>query len=109
MTKNEEKAIKWIKNVRDNAVIELSYNLENKSNVHSSLCAERKEKTETILKMFEELKQYRTIGTVEEIKKVVQFLSLDNDNGIIEDLRLLNQYMFIGTVEECREAMKSED
>lgn len=56
----------------------------------------------------EEIQQYRAIGTVEEIKKVVQFLSLDNDNGIIEDLQLLNKYQFIGTVEECREAREKQ-
>lgn len=56
----------------------------------------------------EEIQQYRAIGTVEEIKKVVQFLSLDNDNGIIEDLQLLNKYQFIGTVEECREARERQ-
>lgn len=60
------------------------------------------------IKALEEIQQYRTIGTVEEIKKVVQFLSLDNDNGIIEDLQLLNKYQFIGTVEECREARERQ-
>lgn len=60
------------------------------------------------LDLLEELQQYRAIGTVEEIKKVVRFLSMDNDNGIIEDLQLLNQYQLIGTVEECREARERQ-
>lgn len=59
-------------------------------------------------KVLEEIQQYRAIGTVEEIKKVVRFLSMDNDNGIIEDLQLLNQYQLIGTVEECREARERQ-
>lgn len=62
----------------------------------------------TVIEALREIEQYRAIGTVEEIKKVVQFLSLDNDNGIIEDLQLLNKYRFIGTVEECREARERQ-
>lgn len=62
----------------------------------------------TIGKILEECAEYEAIGTVEEIKKVVRFLSMDNDNGIIEDLQLLNQYQLIGTVEECGEAMEKQ-
>lgn len=66
------------------------------------------EATKVAIKSMKEIQQYRSIGTVEEIKKVIQFLSLDNDNGIIEDLEELNKYKFIGTVEECREAVERQ-
>lgn len=104
MTENEEQAVKWMKSVRDDAVAILDYIAKNEPNVSPMLYAGRKEKAGVIIKGFEELERYRAIGTVEEIRKVVQFLSLDNDNGIIEDLELLNKYRFIGTAEECREA-----
>ena len=103
MTENEEQAVKWMKSVRDDAVAILDYIAKNEPNVSPMLYAGRKEKAGVIIKGFEELERYRAIGTVEEIRKVVQFLSLDNDNGIIEDLELLNKYRFIGTAEECRE------
>ena len=54
----------------------------------------------------EELLQYRAIGTMEEIKKVISFLSCDDDNSIIDDMNLLNQYRVIGTLEELQNAMK---
>lgn len=108
MTENEAKAIKWMKSVRDDAVVTLDSIAKNEPNVSPMLYAGRREKAETIIKGFEELEQYRAIGTVEEIKKVVQFLSLDNDRGIIEDLQSLNKYWSIGTVEECREARERQ-
>lgn len=63
---------------------------------------------EMAIKALEEIQQYRAIDTVEECRKAVRFLSMDNDNGIIEDLQLLNQYQLIGTVKECREAMEKQ-
>lgn len=63
---------------------------------------------DTAVNALEEIQQYRAIGTVEEIKKLVRFLSLDNDNQIIEDMELLNKYKFIGTVEDCREARERQ-
>ena len=54
------------------------------------------------IQALEEIQQYRAIGTVEDIKKVISFLSMDEDNSIINDLELLNQYKFLGTVEELQ-------
>jgi len=48
----------------------------------------------------EEIQQYRALGTVEEIKKIISFLSLDGETGLIDDANLLNQYRMLGTVEE---------
>lgn len=56
----------------------------------------------------EEIQQYRAIGAVEEIKKLVRFLSIDNDREIIKELEELRNYVSIGTVEECREARERQ-
>lgn len=68
MTGNEEKAIKWMKSVRDDAVVTLNYITENEPNVSPMLYAGRKEKAETIINGFKELEQYRAIGTVERCR-----------------------------------------
>lgn len=69
MTENEAKSIKWMKCVRDDAVVTLDNIAKNEPNVSPMLYAGRKEKAETIIKGFEELEQYRTIGTVEECRE----------------------------------------
>jgi hypothetical protein len=68
MTENEIKAIKWIKNVRDDAVITLDHIQKNEPNVSPMLYAGRKQKSETIMEMCEQLEQYRAIGTIDEFK-----------------------------------------
>lgn len=68
MTENEIKAIKWLKNMRDDAVVTLEHIQKNEPNVSPMLYAGRKEKAEIILEMCEELEQHRAIGTVEEHK-----------------------------------------
>ena len=56
----------------------------------------------------EEIRQYRAIGTVEDITKVVRFLSVDNDESIIDDIEEVTKYRLIGTIEECREAIEKQ-
>lgn len=68
MTENEAKSIKWMKCVRDDAVVTLDNIAKNEPNVSPMLYAGRKEKAETIIKGFEELEQYRAIGTIEECR-----------------------------------------
>ena len=68
MTEHEKKAIKWMQNVRDDAVVTLDHIAKEESNVSPMLYAGRKEKAEAIIKGFEELEQYREIGTVEEYR-----------------------------------------
>ena len=72
MTEQEKKAIKWMQNVRDDAVVTLDYIAKEEPNVSPMLYAGRKEKAETIIKGFEELEQYREIGTPEECRKAVK-------------------------------------
>lgn len=50
----------------------------------------------------EEIQQYRALGTVEDIKKIINFLSLDGEKGLIDDMNMLNQYRMLGTVEEFK-------
>lgn len=72
MTENEAKAIKWMECVKDNAAVTLDQIKKNEPNVSPMLYAGRKEKAETIIRGFEELEQYRAIGTVEECQKAVE-------------------------------------
>ena len=72
MTEQENKAIKWMKNVRDDAVVTLDHIAKEEPNVSPMLYAGRKEKAETIIKGFEELEQYRAIGTPDECRAAVE-------------------------------------
>ena len=56
----------------------------------------------------EKLAKYEAIGTVEDIQKVLSFLSDENKRSIIDDLKLLNEYKEIGTVEELK-ALKEKN
>ena len=69
MTEQEAKAIKWIKSVRDDAVVTLDHIKKNEPNVSPVLYAGRKERAEAILNAFEELEQYRELGAVEELRE----------------------------------------
>ena len=105
MTENEIKAIKWIKNVRDDAVIALDHIQKNEPNVNPMSYAGRKKKAETIMEMFEELEQYRAIGTVAEFKKIEESFNVISDkvwNYILAGKELLERYEAIGTIEEFK-------
>lgn len=58
MTNSELEALRWIEEVRDDTV--------------AMLYAGKEEKTEIIVKAFEELEQYRAIGTVEECRAAME-------------------------------------
>ena len=72
MTENEAKAVKFIKNIKDNAVVTLDHIAKEEPNVSPLLYEGRKEKANTILAMVGELQQYRSIGTVEECRTAVE-------------------------------------
>lgn len=105
MTEQEQKAIKWMQNVRDDAVVTLDHIAKEEPNVSPMLYAGRKEKAETIIKGFEELEQYREIGTVREFKSCKRFGSIEK---ILSSQIFLDQYQEIGTVEECRAAVEKQ-
>ncbi len=52
--------------------------------------------------MLAEYLEYQQLGTVEDIKKIIAFLSLDGETGLIDDANLLNQYRLLGTPEELK-------
>lgn len=105
MTEQEQKAIKWMQNVRDDAVVTLDHIAKEEPDVSPMLYAGRKEKAETIINGFEELQQYREIGTVREFKSCKRFGSIEK---ILSSQIFLDQYQTIGTVEECREAVEKQ-
>lgn len=72
MTENEEKAVRFIKNIKDNVVTTLEQLEKEEPNVGAVIFKGRKEKTNAILAMVEELQQYRAIGTVEECSAAVE-------------------------------------
>lgn len=72
MNEQEQKAIKWMQNVRDDAVVTLDHIAKEEPNVSPMLYAGRKEKAETIINGFEELERYREIGTVGECRAAVE-------------------------------------
>ena len=72
MTENEVKAIRWMKCVKDDAVETLDHIAKSEPNVRPTLYAGRKEKAETIINGFDELEQYRAIGTVEECREAME-------------------------------------
>ncbi|MGN0271441.1 MAG: hypothetical protein ACI4DL_01670 [Lachnospiraceae bacterium] len=134
MTEREQKAIKWMKNVRDDAVVTLDYIAKEEPNVSPMLYAGRKEKAETIINGFEELEKYRAIGTVEDIQQKLAELerwhttevnpkiknvfantstqichNCDHKDEYIEELEVeIQQYRAIGTPDECRAAVEKQ-
>lgn len=56
-----------------------------------------------------ELKQYRTIGTVEEVKRMQRYSALAKKHSTIgQVIDSCAEYEAIGTVEECREARERQ-
>ena len=98
MTEQEQKAIKWMKNVRDDAVVTLDHIAKEEPNVSPMLYAGRKEKAETIINGFEELKKYREIGTVEECK-----------NSVLKILEAYNKAIDDFVKEICKMIVQSEN
>lgn len=92
MTEQENKAIKWMKNVRDDAVATLDHIAKEEPNVSPMLYAGRKEKAETIIKGFEELEQYRAIGTPDECRAAVEKQKAKKPVEMKPTDKLLNGY-----------------
>lgn len=72
MTENEAKAVKFIQNIKDDAIVTLDHIAKEEPNVSPLVYKSRKEKASTILAMVGELLQYRAIGTVEECRVAVE-------------------------------------
>lgn len=72
MTENEAKAIRFIENIKNHAVVTLDHIVKEEPNVSPLIYKGREEKADTILTMIEELEQYRAIGTLEECRAAVE-------------------------------------
>lgn len=77
MTEHENKAIRWMKSVRDDAVVTLDYIAKEEPNVSPMFYAGRKDKAETVLKAFEELEECRA-----EIDKHKDMISVEDAKKI---------------------------
>lgn len=94
MTENEAKAIRFIENIKNHAVVTLDHIVKEEPNVSPLIYKGREEKADTILTMIEELEQYRAIGTPEECLRNKDFLDFISDkmnqNDFETYLRLYN-------------------
>lgn len=79
MTENEAKAVRFIENIKNHAMVTLDHIAKEEPNVSPLFYKGRKEKADTILAMVEELKQYRAIGTPEECLRNKDFLDFLSD------------------------------
>lgn len=69
----------------------------------------REEKANTILTMIEELKQYRAIGTLEELKTTMQYVRLAKAHRTVgKAIEECAKYEKIGTPEECKIAVEKQ-
>lgn len=60
MTENELKAVRFIKSIKNHAMVTLDHIAKEEPNVSPLVYKGREEKADTILAMVEELKQYRS-------------------------------------------------
>lgn len=115
MTEREQKAIKWIKNIRDDAVVTLDHIAKNEPNVSPILYAGRKEKAETIIQAFDELEQYRKIGTVQDCASAQEKKNQKKTHTKVqkEDVKIGNVTFKAGTkvhyCPECNMAVTGSD
>lgn len=72
MTENELKAVRFIKSIKNHAMVTLDHIAKEEPNVSPLVYKGREEKADTILAMVEELKQYRAIGTPEECRAAME-------------------------------------
>ena len=72
MTENEAKAVRFIENIKNNAVATLDHIDKGDIIASTVIYTGKKEKAETILAMVEELKKFRAIGTPEECRAAVE-------------------------------------
>lgn len=72
MTENELKAVRFIKSIKNHAMVTLDHIAKEEPNVSPLVYKGREEKADTILAMVEELQQYRAIGTPEECRAAVE-------------------------------------
>lgn len=109
MTENEEKAVRFIENIKNHAVVTLDHIAREEPNVNPLLYRGREEKADTILAMVQELEQYRAIGALEELKVAMKYVHLAKGHGTVgQVIENCVKYEEIGTPEECRAAVEKQ-
>lgn len=102
MTENEEKAVRFIENIKNHAMVTLDHIAREEPNVSPLIYKGREEKADTILAMVQELEQYRAIGTLEELKAAMKYVYLAKKHGTVgQVIENCVKYEEIGTPEEC--------
>lgn len=102
MTENELKAVRFIKSIKNHAMVTLDHIAKEEPNVSPLVYKGREEKADTILAMVEELQQYRAIGTQEELQTMKEhggFTGVELANIAAMQMKL-KEYEAIGTPEE---------
>lgn len=110
MTENELKAVRFIKSIKNHAMVTLDHIAKEEPNVSPLVYKGREEKADTILAMVEELQQYRAIGTQEELQTMKEhggFTGVELANIAAMQMKL-KEYEAIGTQEECRAAIEKQ-
>ena len=107
MTENETKAVKFIENIKSHATVTLDHIAKEEPNVSPLVYKGREEKANTILVMVEELKQYRAIGTLEELITAMKYVRLAKAHRTVgRAIVECAKYEEIGTPEECRKSVE---
>ena len=126
MTENEAKAVRFIENIKNHAIVTLDHITKEEPNVSTLVYKGREKKADTILAMVEELQQYRKIEreikehyqanvdikmimkyfieTIFKGEKHERFCILTN-----EDADKWDEYKKIGTPEECRTSIEKQN
>lgn len=86
MTENEAKAVRFIENIKNHAMVTLDHIVKEEPNVSPLVYKGREERANTILAMVEELKQYREIGTPEECRAAMEKQPVFNMDKVVEQL-----------------------
>lgn len=103
MTENEAKAVRFIENIKNHAMVTLDYIAKEEPNVSPLVYKGREEKADTILAMVEELQQYRAIGTPEECLRNKDFLDFLADKMNPNDFEVYLQIYNTLEEKECEE------
>ncbi len=126
MTENEAKAVRFIENIKNNAIVTLDHIAKEEPAVSPLVYKGREEKANTILEMVEELQKYRALekrltdmfGGELSLETVVDELEryltepgkphpINAKILTYEDAKAWEEYRAIGTPEECRKAMEA--
>lgn len=130
LTDKENKTVKWVKNIRDDAIATLDHIAKEEPNVSPLLYNGRKEKAQIILDAFDELEKYREMqkklesvyGKCDDLLETIidglvkyEHLSISLPNPIVKARLLMDDsvdewdaYREIGTVDECRAAVEKQ-